>query len=506
MLLRSGKNIQGPVLLLLFVLLVGMSFLSEGFSGGADNLNHYFISRYSFQHPHLFLDTWGRPLFTIMSSPFSQFGFQGMKLFNILLGCISAYLAFLIARKIGIARAWLAPLFVILTPLFFLMTITGLTEIQFGFILILSVYLFFDERYIASAIVISFLPLSRSEGIVLLPLFFIAYLMKRRVVAIPFLATGILIFSVIGYFFVWKDFFWLFNQSPYPLHHSLYKEEGSLFHFIGETPGIFGLPLLFLFITGTGLYAWQLFTSPKENRMRVSLEIWMLVIPVLLFFAVHSVLFWKAWFGSMGLIRVITGVLPLAAIVSLKAYDQLEKTFLKKKILQTACITVLIILLVLANVLIYHYPVRLKSDEKTVKASTNWIRQNHLEKRLILFTHFYVPYFLDFDPYDKKLGEQVFTRKWLPCYPAGTVFIWDSYFGPTECTVPVSVIDSLGIYRLANIFRPEITKGSKDDPSFEIRVFIRVPEGSHFDNTAIADSIQAKNRFTRSELIKTGSR
>ena len=199
---KSSKNLHWFLLIMVFILLIVLSFLSEGFYGGADNINHYFISRYSFRYPHLFLDTWGRPVFTIMSSPFSQFGFMGLKLFNVLLGCLSAFLAFLTARKIGIRQSWLAILFVIFTPMYFLMTLTGLTEIQFGFILILSVYLFFDEKYLASAIIISFLPLSRSEGIVLLPFLFIALLMKRKYYAVPFLATGFLLFSIVGYFFV----------------------------------------------------------------------------------------------------------------------------------------------------------------------------------------------------------------------------------------------------------------------------------------------------------------
>jgi ABC-type cobalt transport system substrate-binding protein len=136
---KSSKNLHWFLLIMVFIILLVLAFLSEGFYGGADNINHYFISRYSFRYPYLFLDTWGRPVFTIMSSPFSQFGFGGLKLFNVLLGCLSAFLAFLTARKIGIRQSWLAILFVIFTPMYFLMTLTGLTEIQFGFILILCI-------------------------------------------------------------------------------------------------------------------------------------------------------------------------------------------------------------------------------------------------------------------------------------------------------------------------------------------------------------------------------
>lgn len=498
--LRSVKNFHWLLLITVIILLVVMSFLSEGFYGGADNLTHYYISRYSFKHPHLFLDTWGRPVFTIMSSPFSQFGFQGLKMFNVLLGCLSAFLGFLTARKIGIAKAWIAILFVIFTPIYFLMTMTGLTEIQFGFILLLSVYLFFDEKYIASAVIISFIPMSRSEGFVFLPLFLLAFLMKKKFKPIPFLITGLVFFSLIGYFYIWKDFFWIFTHFPYPMHHPLYKEKGNLFYFIISSPQIFGLPLLILFLAGTGLYGYLFFKSKKEDRLKVFLEIWLLVIPVLLFFALHSVLYWKALFGSMGFVRVVTGVLPLAAIVSLKAYDYLEKKYFKKEIFRKVLLAVLIVLLLISNFPTGRYPVRFLPREQAIKKTAGWLKQVSLNHNIILYTHFYVPYLLNLDPYNNAQCVQLFNKKWLNFYPENTVVIWDSYFGPNECNFPVDFLEKSRVYKLVNIFRSTSDQNSWDDKSFEIRVYIKVPYGSHFDNNAIRDSINSK--FNEARVVK----
>jgi len=503
MIQRSIKNPHWPLLIIVFILLVVMSFLSEGFYGGADNITHYFISHYSFKYPHLFLDTWGRPVFTIMSSPFSQFGFQGLKLFNVILGCLSAFLAFLTARKLGIKRAWLAILFVIFTPLYFLMTLTGLTEIQFGFILILSVYLFFDEKYIASAIVISFLPLSRTEGYVLLPIFLLAFLMKRKFISIPFLITGLLFFSVLGYFFIWKDFFWIFTHSPYPLHHPLYKEKGSLLHFINASPEIFGIPLLILFLTGIGIYGYLFFTTEKKQRLRIFLEIWMLVIPVLLFFVVHSVLYWKALYGSMGLIRVVTGVLPLAAVISVKAYEYIDKTLFIKEI-RNVFLFLVIILIIISNFSIHRYPIQLGPKEQARKEAINWIKQTPLVKHKILFTDIDVPFLLELDPWDHKKCEQIFTPPWLTLYPKNTVFVWDSYYGTHECNVPLDSVEKTGEYKLVNIFCPTTLLNSWYDPNYEICVFNKVPFGSYIDNKAIRDSIKAKNNEARAVQFITG--
>lgn len=463
------------------------------------------ISRYSFKHPELFLNTWGRPVFTIMSSLFSQLGFGGLKLFNVLLGCLSAFLAFLTARKIGITRAWLAILFVIFTPLYFLMTLTGLTEIQFGFILILSIYLFFDKKYIAAAIIISFLPFSRSEGVVLLPIFFIAFLMKRRYTAIPFLVTGFLLFSILDYLFVSRDFFFILTHSPYPLHHSLYKEKGDLFHFVISSPQIFGIPLLVLFLGGTGLYGYLFFSVPKEQRLKVFLEIWMLVIPVWLLFAVNSVLYWKALFGSMGLVRVVTGLLPVAAIVSLKAYDHIEKTWLKKETYKKVCLAGLIILLLIANFPTGRYPINFLPYEQTVKNTTDWIMQTSLVKRKIFFTHWYVPYLLGLDPYNKEQCDQLFGPKWLPYNPENSVVIWDSYFGPKESNIPFDSLEKRYGYRLVNIFRENQSPNAKSQHPFEVCVFVKSPAGIQVNNKIIRDSILTKESEVRSVQFITGN-
>jgi hypothetical protein len=392
----------------------------------------------------------------------------------------------------------------IFTPMYFLMTLTGLTEIQFGFILILSVYLFFDEKYLASAIIISFLPLSRSEGIVLLPFLFIALLMKRKYYAVPFLATGFLLFSIVGYFFVYHDFFWIITQSPYPLHHPIYTEKGPLLHFITFSPEIFGIPLLILFTTGIGIYVYLFFTAEKKYRLQIFLEIWMLVLTVLLFFAVHSVLYWKALFGSMGIIRVITGVLPLAAIVSLKAFDQLEKTLFKKESFRNVFLFLVIIFLIISNFLINQYPVPTSPRDQNLRKAANWVKQTPLIKQKILYTDLDIPFYLDLDPYNKKYIH-LFSSEWLMGYPENTVLIWDSYFGTHESDVLLDRVNKTGVYKLINIFQPIPYLSTEGEQPYEVCIFNKDPSGSQFDNKAIRDSIIAKNCEIRAVRFITGT-
>src|ERR1700751_4484090 len=71
-------------LVVLFIYFSTLAYLSKGSHGGGDCYAHYKIAHYAFKYPRLFLDLWGKPVFTLLSSPFAQFGFIGIKIFNIL--------------------------------------------------------------------------------------------------------------------------------------------------------------------------------------------------------------------------------------------------------------------------------------------------------------------------------------------------------------------------------------------------------------------------------------
>jgi len=87
----------------------------------------------------------GRPLFSILSSPFAQFGFYGIKVFNVILALMTMLLGFLTAKKLGYSSKLLAFVMIGFAPIYFITIFSALTEILAGFVLILSVYLFFRK-------------------------------------------------------------------------------------------------------------------------------------------------------------------------------------------------------------------------------------------------------------------------------------------------------------------------------------------------------------------------
>lgn len=324
----NRRNLHLIVPGVLFCLIAGLSLLSEGYFGGADNISHYFISHYAFKYPHLFLSAWGRPVYTIISAPFALFGLQTVKLLNVMLGVATAWYAWRIAVMLKIHPAWPAMIFVCFAPLYFVMMPTALTEILFSFLAVISAYFFLKEKYIVAAILFSLLPFARSEGYLLIPIFLVALLWVRQLKAIPFLATGIIFFSLAGWI-CFGDILCLINRFPYPVNytHPIYHETGSLWHFFNRRNLIIGLPLEILFLAGVAGMIRDLFSRDGSIRNNARLLGILVFSPFLGYLALHSFLYWKAMGGSMGLERVMAAVLPLAAIVSLKGLCEVMKFF-----------------------------------------------------------------------------------------------------------------------------------------------------------------------------------
>ncbi|HOW32578.1 MAG TPA: hypothetical protein PLP88_13520, partial [Bacteroidales bacterium] len=168
---KTEKIIATSLISVLLVLFSVLAILSTTIFEGADNIAHYNLAHYAFKHPELFLYHWGKPLFTILSSPFAQFGFTGIKLFNVVAGIATAYFAYRYLRSQKIELPFVVMPFVVFVPMYFMMMQTGLTEVLCSLIFVAAAFCFADKRYLLSAIIISFVPIARTETLITLPIF-----------------------------------------------------------------------------------------------------------------------------------------------------------------------------------------------------------------------------------------------------------------------------------------------------------------------------------------------
>jgi len=475
------RNPEYLLLGALFIILLIISFLSRGYYGGTDNINHYFLSRYSFTYPKLFLNPWGRPLYTILSSPFAQFGFPGIKVFNVIQATLSAWLLMKTARELKVSNSWMAIVILCFSPLYMVMIFTAMTEILFGFVLILSLYLFFSKKYIAAAIVISFLPFARSEVYFMIFFLFLGLVLRRQWKAIPFLGLGFVLFSVIGAY-QYKDLLWVIRNNPYPLIHPIYNTPGSFWTYIRQADTTFGVPNLIMICLGIIMLVISFLSGNREKRINAAEILLMFLLPVLGYYFFHSFMYSKGWGASIGLIRYVAPMIPVASMIALYGFSLFSMLAGNRKWLRSAFTVIIIALIIFFNFKTYRFPVPLGDEEKIIKKASDWVSKNIHPLPIVCYNDFNVPYFLNIDPYSTNYSIQLWYAPSVKDIPMGSLYIWDAHFGPNECRIPLDTVMHDPYMRLIKLFRPKYNMLTFGDQPYEVFIFRKSPVAGEYDN------------------------
>jgi hypothetical protein len=300
-------------------------YLATGIYDLSDGLAHFAIARYAPTHPELFLDHWGKPVFTLLAAPFAQFGIQGIMLMNTLLFVFTAWFTIGTARQLGVRQTWAAPMLIALAPAYFYTTMGGLTEVLFAFVLSAGLYFISREKYVAAALFIAFLPFVRSEGYAIWPLFMLAFLLKRQWLAAALLFVGPLVYGIAGHFML-DNFWWFITDNPNTGAKDIYGQ-GKWRHFLDTFTISTGYWLGWVALVGSAVAA---FFAIKNWRSKQSLAMLLAVLSFLAVLFVHSYAWWQGLYGSLGLVRVLATVLPAMVLVVLYLFSTLENlTYLK---------------------------------------------------------------------------------------------------------------------------------------------------------------------------------
>jgi hypothetical protein len=489
---RTDTYWAGLLLLLSAIFFVIMALISRGDYGGADSYWHYFITHYAFRYPGLFLHHWGKPLFTALSSPFSYFGFLGLQLFNILASLISACLAWRLGKKLGLQYSWLVIILTLFAPVYFMLVFSGLTENLCGLVLVWAVYLFFNKRFALAAIIISFIPYARTEGFIFLPLFALALAWNRKWPHMLLLFTGLLFYSIIGYFY-YHDFFWTFTQNPYGNKSANIYGSGSLWSFASQYRELFGMVFTALLLVGIIEYLLPFFR--RWNKKLPVDGILLIMLPVVLYFAAHSYVWWKGAMGSAGLTRVIAGIIPLAAVLGLKGFNVLLPLLNMKKWLKWTVIIPLSIFIIKEPFDILPIPFPTGLEERVFDKVYNWIKKEKPIENKLWVLHPYLVFKLDMNPYDGKtvglnfpLVEEL-TKDTRP----GDLMVWDAHFGPNEGRVPLESFMNNKYFELKAFFPSDVSFYNSQGMPYEIYVFRRTADTMHIDNPILLEKLKKEN-------------
>jgi hypothetical protein len=456
---------------LLFAIMLVLAILSDGTPESGDSYQHYLISRYSFRHPWLLLDLWGKPVFTLLSAPFAAAGFLGINIFNILCAVLTAWLAYLTARKMNIRYALLGVFFAVFAPVYFICTISGLTEPLFGLILMASLYLLISDRAVSAALLVSFLPFVRSEGFPILVLFLIVLLVRKKWKAAPLLAAGTIIYSIIGYFF-FGDIMWIINKHPYSGAADIYGY-GDPLHFIRNYSNILGKPLCGLFLVGLISLAIRLARIRKKHPGPFFLEEIVIVTGTCVgYVLMHSLVLWKGFgMGSMGTIRVMAAIAPFAGLIALRGFEGCASIVSYHKIVVYPAAAGVLMWVWASPFSHYEIPVPRYGEEVQLAECAEWMKAQGLQDRKLVYFYPYLGYALDVDPFDYENKRGVLNDVALNTGP-GSIIIWESHFGPNECGLPLETMKADSTLKELKMFRsPPWRDGEGKERFFEIYVF-----------------------------------
>ena len=316
------------------ILFISIIFFSDLTYSNYDNWQHFLISKYFFYNPQLGLDTWGKPLFTVLCAPFTQLGFKGAQLFNFLSFCLSVIVITKILKEINVIAHWFLLILIIGSPVFFMCTISSLTEPLFSLLLLFSIYLFIKDKIIISLLVLSFLPFVRNEAYFMWIPFCYLLIKDRKLWQISLLSFGSFLFIIISAIY-YNDILFLIRDNHY-LNHNGHYGSGSFFHFFIRIPEWFGIVAggLLVYLFKDSIIAF------RKNESNTDKVIFLTLGCFLLYLFMH-IIFWRfGIMGSLGLSRVMGGVSTVGALGIYILF--VKRGFLEYKVL-VWCSSILVI-------------------------------------------------------------------------------------------------------------------------------------------------------------------
>ena len=441
---------------LLLAGLLGLSiivaFITKGTYDSGDSIKHYLFARYAFQHHLNYLDSWAKPLFTLLASGPAQAGFVGMKLFQCAVVATSAWCAYVIARALRLPAPELVVLFAYAMPDYFIIQFSGLTEPLFGLVLVGAVALAMTGRPGWSAALISWLPFVRSEGFILIGIWVVYLAWRRQWRFLPLLLLGYAVYSAVGAAVLGEPG-WVFGHNPYA-KISVYGH-GSWEHFLISLPGLLGWVLTALALLG-GLRMLRDCLRPERRQEPLfSAELLLVYGSISVFVLAHSIFWAYGLFNSFGMTRVLDVTAPLFAVVALNGLawlmDWAKSPVAQRRIRIGAVVAVVAFLFTGArNAFRWERDFGRAPDQQLVENAAAWLRGHYdLSAHPIAYEFPYVGKALDNDPFNAA-AHPTEGSAWLPQpdkLPVGTLLVWDDWFARNEAKVSLDQLRADGRFR-----------------------------------------------------------
>ena len=485
---KINRNSNAAILALVAVAItyIWVWIFAEAPAGGQDSYNHYLYARWAPHHPHLLLDQWGKPFFTLIALPFAPYGLNAVYLLNFIATLSTAWICYLVGRKLNLRNPWLLIILFGWQPIVFANVHSSLTEPTNALVLVIMCYLFVSHKIKSAIFVASFLPLVRSEGMILLisiiPFIFIRGYWKQ----LPLLFSGTFVFAVFAGF-VSGDWKYFYHNNPYIRHELVGRFDpgsGALFHYVRsqrEITGVLITLLLIVSIIFTLIYLKKRYSKKTPNEIS-QYVLWLFLPLFFSFFTAHTIIWYTGTMGSHGLIRVFVVVAPIAAILAQFSLHRLMSLNIKK-INQAVKIVIIVASFFIAfSGAHMPYPwqkgptVQGFPGQYNVDKAINYIQKEKLNNHVLVHQLPQLDVALNFDPWaDFEHAKSFYvwsidTHEGKDWMPDSCVVLWDNVHARRDGPMPLHVIQNLKQYKEIAYFPSSI------DTLYDVRLFLKVPQ------------------------------
>jgi hypothetical protein len=459
-----------------------------------DDIAHYLIARFSWKHPELFFNTWGRPVYTILYAPAALLGFGAVKAWSALLAGLTCLGGAYLARLYRVRWYWLAAIFIAFQPEFLRQSFSSLTELSFALVLCIALIAYKKQSWTVMALAVGFLPLARYESLLIVLMFAVILLQHRKPYLIMLMAAPLLV----------QNAFWAIKGQnitlllfPFDQLLGLRASTSNLDYGTGDV--LYYLRLLPV------AYGGITFVFFCYGAIRQKLGI--LQLSVVFALGTLAVTYWLLpAAGVAGYIRHLAVVAPavgvLAAIGLEGLFDHsvsrgqqilafslgaLLAVWLWIRQIPSGCVAALTVMAstvvkprhdmlvklvkigfvigLAVSTLSLVQPFSSTLERQITARAADWFSGSKYTDRLVLASHTYFKYSADLDEFDPNVFLQI-TPQNIERAPLGSIIVWDSHYSHRLAwNTPLEMLQNQSRFRLLQ---------SWDENNFQLYIYEKI--------------------------------
>jgi hypothetical protein len=437
---------------LMALLGVALIFLFPG-CPEQDTNYHFLEARTAWSTPSLFVNVWGRPLYTAFYALPALLGFTAARFFAVGIGVAIAWQTWRLACDLRLERAWLVIPLLLGQPVFFELFSDLLTEPLFALVFVVALRRHLRGRLSSGMLAASLLPLARPEGVFLCLLWGVWVVTKntnptaslqasvyrkliRTIASTLILAVGVFIWWLAA-MCITRDPLFILHNWPSTWHQGVYGR-GTLFSYSQRASEFLGILLATPFVIGL----WC------KMRARTWIPV---TTSFLLLFLLHTVFRAYGLFGEAGYPRYMVSVSPAIAVLTLQGWNTIALRIEKWPRFASDMLgsTALGVSLVPNFFYLDSFPSA--RDPIAIREMSEWVHEHPEPYKRLFWSNAQMCIVsgltLKESPSLSSSSRET-NLALLRDAPSGTLVFWDDHFGPDWFGLTASDIENSGYKRL----------------------------------------------------------